>query len=123
MNSAMCCASGSDSDAVGCECSRPFRVLASIEGRVEEVLMFGAVRVHPNVFHELLETVPAAGWQVVQDDSGLNVNLTGLRDPRLCESLGRRVRSGSKVWEWRCRASLFAPWMRSNAARPGKRPL
>jgi putative adenylate-forming enzyme len=79
-------------DEVSCECGRPFRVLASIEGRVEEVLTFGAVSVHPNLFHELLETVPAAGWQVIHDESGLKVNLTGLRDASVCESLGRQVR-------------------------------
>ncbi len=82
----------SDGAAGGCECGRAFRVLASIEGRVEEVLTFGAVSVHPNVFHELLETVPAAGWQVIHDESGLKVNLTGLRDASLCESLGRHMR-------------------------------
>jgi len=79
-------------DSASCECGRPFRILASIEGRVEEVLTFGAVSVHPNVFHEVLETVPAAGWQVIHEDSGLRINLTSLRDPSLCESIGRQVR-------------------------------
>jgi len=70
-----------------CECGRPFRCLEEIEGRQEDVLYFRArgqrerlVAVHPNVFHRLLETVPAAGWQVVYEDQGLSVNLTGLRD-------------------------------------------
>lgn len=79
-------------DAGECECGRAFRVLAAIEGRIEEVLTFGAVSVHPNIFHEMLETVPAAGWQVVHDDSGLSVNLSGMRDASLCEPLGRQVR-------------------------------
>ncbi len=79
-------------DAGECACGRPFRMVASIEGRVEEVLLFGDVSVHPNVFHELLETAPAAGWQVIQDESGLTVNLTGLRDSAACESLRRQLR-------------------------------
>ena len=37
------------------------------------------VTVHPNVFHDLLETVPAAGWQVVERDGVVTVNLLGLR--------------------------------------------
>jgi phenylacetate-CoA ligase len=70
-----------------CECGRPFRCLEGIEGRQEDVLYFPAraqqdrlIAVHPNVFHRLLETVPAAGWQVVHDDRGITVNLIRLRD-------------------------------------------
>lgn len=67
-----------------CECGRPFRLIDSIEGRLEDVLYFPSrrtagdrVAVHPNVFHELLETVPAAGWQVVQTGEGLEIYLLG----------------------------------------------
>jgi len=74
-----------------CECGRAFRVMGSIEGRVEEVLQFGAVSVHPNVFHEVLEMVPAAGWQVVQDEAGLTVNLAGLRDAAVCDAIAREL--------------------------------
>jgi phenylacetate-CoA ligase len=70
-----------------CPCGRPFRCLEEIEGRQEDVLRFRsranrehAIAVHPNVFHRLLETVPAAGWQVVHGDDGITVNLAGLRD-------------------------------------------
>ena len=70
-----------------CECGRPFRCLEEIEGRQEDVLYFRAradserkIALHPNVFHRLLETAPAPGWQVVQDDQGISVNLTGLRE-------------------------------------------
>ncbi|MBI5720359.1 MAG: phenylacetate--CoA ligase family protein [Burkholderiales bacterium] len=71
-----------------CACGRPFRMLAGIEGRVEETLAFAAagaraggparVELHPNLFHELLERVPATGWQVRQEGDGrLAVLLTG----------------------------------------------
>lgn len=81
-----------------CECGRTFRMVEAIEGRVEEILLFpsranGAEKIsaHPNLFHELLETVPASGWQVVQEASGLTVNLTGLRDGGLCDALEVRI--------------------------------
>jgi phenylacetate-CoA ligase len=77
-----------------CECGRPFQLIEAIEGRVEDVLHFAdltgrpdAVAVHPNVFHGVLERIPATGWQVVQDESGLSVLLTGLRDQSLYRSL------------------------------------
>lgn len=66
--------------AFQCECGRPFRVIEEIEGRQEDVLRFGTVAIHPNLFHRALETVPTAGWQVVQEPGELRVCLMGLRD-------------------------------------------
>jgi hypothetical protein len=40
----------------------------------------------------LLETVPAAGWQVVRDDWGITVNLTGLRDEAAVSRIESEVR-------------------------------
>ena len=77
-----------------CPCGRPFTMLGAIEGRVEDVLTFpgagaldGPVSIHPNVFHEQLEIVPASGWQVVHDSDGLTVNLTGLTDTSWLDSI------------------------------------
>jgi phenylacetate-CoA ligase len=82
-----------------CECGRPFRLIESIEGRIEDVLSFPhrdrrheAVPVHPNVFHQILETVPAAGWQIRQDDDGLSVLLAGLQDRSVSEPLALSIR-------------------------------
>lgn len=75
-----------------CECGRSFRVMASIEGRLEEVLQFGTTSVHPNLFHEILETAPASGWQVVQHEAGLTVNLSGLRDASICDPVATQLR-------------------------------
>jgi len=59
-------------------CGRPFRLLAAVEGRTDQLLQLpgrdGARRpVHPVVFHQALELVDAAGWQVRQDPDGLTV--------------------------------------------------
>ncbi len=79
-----------------CECGRSFRMIESIEGRVEDVLVFAArsddapVSIHPNLVHGILETVPAAGWQVVHDDAGVTIALVGAVDPAQADAL--RVR-------------------------------
>jgi phenylacetate-CoA ligase len=61
-----------------CPCGRPFRLLAAVEGRTDDLLLLpdrdGRSRpVHPVVFHRALELVDAAGWQVHQDHDGLTV--------------------------------------------------
>jgi putative adenylate-forming enzyme len=106
-----------------CECGRPFRMIEAIEGRVEDVLWFGPVAVHPNQFHAALETVPAAGWQVIQEDDGLHVLLTGLRDPAAPAAIGRAIR------DMLDRAGVVAPPIRVRAVEQlqrgatGKAPL
>ena len=35
------------------------------------------ISIHPNVFHRVLETVPAREWQVIEDEAGLRVLLGG----------------------------------------------
>lgn len=86
-----------------CPCGRPFHVIEAVEGRAEDVLFFSKcdggsepVAVHPNVFHQALELVPSSGWQVLQDETGLTVRITGLQNPSVCgeieESLGRLLK-------------------------------
>ena len=74
-------------------------MIESIEGRIEDILIFPArdggtvpVSIHPNVFHHLLETVPATGWQVRQESDGVSVHLTGLQDQSVCTVLGNTIR-------------------------------
>jgi phenylacetate-CoA ligase len=62
-----------------CPCGRPFRLIEQIEGRTDDVLNLpaaagiGTVGVHPVVFHQVLDLVDAAGWQVRQEEAGLHV--------------------------------------------------
>jgi putative adenylate-forming enzyme len=60
-----------------CLCGLPFQLLQSIEGRSDDVLTMpsgtGTIRIHPVVFHDALDLLDAAGWQVRQSDSGIDV--------------------------------------------------
>ena len=65
-----------------CPCGRPFAVLAGVQGRSEDTLQLpdatgGLIDVRPNVFHRVLETVEARGWQVAHDKRGIRVLLAG----------------------------------------------
>ncbi|WP_104172920.1 phenylacetate--CoA ligase family protein [Arthrobacter sp. Y81] len=68
--------------ARGCPCGRSFTLLEDIEGRIEDVLQLpgkaGKIYVHPIVFHHVLDEAGSAGWQVIQEPSGLRVLLAGL---------------------------------------------
>jgi phenylacetate-CoA ligase len=113
-----------------CECGRPFHLIESIEGRIEDVLEFpdrdgGAkpVSVHPLAFHKILETVPATGWQVRQEEDGLSVLLTGVQDPLMCEPLKASIRQALEAQ----RASVASIHVRAvevlERGATGKAPL
>src|SRR5215204_2236245 len=83
-----------------CPCGRPFALIDGVQGRVEDVLRFpaasgGQVTVQPALFHHIMDTVPASGWQVVQEPNGLTVLLSGVqeefRDGVLVGSLRREL--------------------------------
>jgi phenylacetate-CoA ligase len=68
-----------------CPCGRPFALIDGIQRREEDVLRFpatsgGQVSVQPIIFHRVMDTVPAGGWQVVQGPEGLTVLLSGVRE-------------------------------------------
>jgi len=61
-----------------CPCPLPFRVVAAIEGRTDDLLALptlggGTVTVHPVVFHQVLDLLDAGGWQVRQQEAELRV--------------------------------------------------
>lgn len=80
-----------------CPCGRPHSLLDGIQGRVEDVIYLpGAagseVAVRPNLFHRILDTVPAGGWQVVQDAGGIKVLLSNVRDSFSAAELAEALR-------------------------------
>ena len=74
----------------------PFAHIADVQGRVEDILHLraisgGQVAVHPLTFHRVLDTVPASGWQVVQEAKGLNVLLSGASANLVDAELARAI--------------------------------
>jgi len=122
-----------------CPCGRPLALIETVQGRTEDVLPFPAsagqmVAVHPHVFHHVMDIVPAAGWQIVQEPTHIEVLLSGVRDgfddAALAESLRRTLAAqGASVPPIRIqrvpsipqRASGKAPLIASktNASPPG----
>jgi hypothetical protein len=81
------------------------------------------VRVHPVVFHQVLDLVDAAGWQVRQDADGLQVLLAspgrGVDPGRLQHDVTAALRAaGASVPGVRVRVVDTIP-----AGAAGKRPL
>jgi putative adenylate-forming enzyme len=111
-----------------CPCGRPFRLVQAIEGRTDDVLILAgadgaAVRLHPVVFHQVLDLVDAAGWQVRQDAGGLDVLVASPAegvDPAAIEDSLRTAlrRAGAAVPSVAVRVVDAIP-----AGRGGKRPL
>ena len=67
-----------------CTCGRPFPLLTAIQGRQEDVIELpsrtgGTVAIHPNVFHDVLDRVPAGEWQIVQEGDRLRLLVVGPR--------------------------------------------
>jgi phenylacetate-CoA ligase len=63
-----------------CPCGRPYALITGIQGREQESLTFptaeGQLRVvQPIVFHHVMDRVRAAGWQIRQTGTGLEVLL------------------------------------------------
>jgi phenylacetate-CoA ligase len=84
-----------------CPCGRPFALIDGLQGRIEDVLRFPAasggqqITVQPTLFHCVMDTVPADGWQVVQESEGLTVLLSGVQkgyeNDVLADSLRREL--------------------------------
>jgi phenylacetate-coenzyme A ligase PaaK-like adenylate-forming protein len=61
-----------------CPDGLPFRLLASIEGRTDDILVLpalagGRIRLHPVVFHHVLDLLDTPAWQVRQHGSDITV--------------------------------------------------
>ena len=69
-------------DTKPCACGRPFRLVAAVEGRTDDVLELAGkggatARIHPVVFHEALDVLHLGAWQVRQEAGGIRVLLAG----------------------------------------------
>lgn len=65
-----------------CPCGRPFARIEAVQGREQESIDLpkvggGQTTVQPGVFHRLMDVVPVAEWQIVDDDGGLTVLVAG----------------------------------------------
>jgi len=89
-----------------CPCGRTFALIDGIQGRVEDVLRFPAtsgeqVSVEPIVFHRVMDSVPAGGWQVAEGPEGLTVLLSGVRegfaDVTLVDTLRRELKAQGAI--------------------------
>jgi putative adenylate-forming enzyme len=63
-----------------CPCGMGFALLNGIEGRAEDILELPGqsgrfVRIHPNVFHHILERLPVQAWQVLDERNAIRVLL------------------------------------------------
>ena len=87
---------------VKCPCGKPFAILAGIEGRVEDTMHLQnsdgkAISVKPDIFHDVLEPAPVAGWQVTQESrTGILVSIVGPQiaydERELIDSVRNRLR-------------------------------
>lgn len=76
-----------------CPDGRPFALLDMIEGREEDVLHLKGIAIHPNIFHSVLEHIPVAAWQVVEEPDGLTVLLAQPTDGVVAENVATSVRA------------------------------
>jgi phenylacetate-coenzyme A ligase PaaK-like adenylate-forming protein len=82
--------------AAPCSVGWPFRIIDGIQGRAEDTLVLEgtegkAVRVHPLVFHRVMDTIGVGGWQVVQEVDGLRVLLAGVADSQESEAIAAAI--------------------------------
>lgn len=63
-----------------CPCKKTFRVIATVDGRVEDSLILEDLdgkpcSLHPNFFHALFDVDTIRAWQLIEDDQGLTVRV------------------------------------------------
>lgn len=79
-----------------CGCGRPFLLAEEIQGRTREILHFpsvnqGQVVVQPSVFHQVMDTLPINGWQIIQEEDGLDILVRRAPDDFSDESLVKSI--------------------------------
>ncbi len=78
--------------SLSCPCGRPFALVDDIQGRKEDILFFPGtagteVRIMPHVFHKVMDVIPVRQWQIIQEEGGLHVLVSGVREGYSQEAL------------------------------------
>jgi phenylacetate-CoA ligase len=79
-----------------CSCGRPFVLAEELQGRTREILHFpsvnhGQVVLQPSVFHQVMDALPINGWQIVQEEDGLEILIRRVPDDFSDESLVKSI--------------------------------
>jgi putative adenylate-forming enzyme len=80
-----------------CRCGRPFRSIARVDGRTDDIVFLpgiggGEVPVHPDLFHTCVELIAQVKeYQVIHDAAGIHLRLVA-RDGSVVDGVGRRLR-------------------------------
>ncbi len=86
-------------------CGLPFRLIEAVEGRTDDLMQLpgnagGTVTVHPIAVHRALDDVPAAGWQVREEEDRLRVLISrpgpGFSSERVATSLAAALEAAGK---------------------------
>jgi putative adenylate-forming enzyme len=105
-----------------CDCGIEFALLGGIEGRAEDILDLparsgGSVRIHPNLFHNILERVPVQAWQVLDEANAIRVLL--VRPENSFDTL----RLSSEIARALEEQGVIAPPIISKASKKLQKPL
>jgi phenylacetate-CoA ligase len=71
--------------SLSCPCGRPFVLVEDIQGRQEDMLFFPGtagteVRIMPHMFHTVMDVIPVRQWQIIQEEGGVRVLVSGVRE-------------------------------------------
>ncbi|MEO7991329.1 MAG: hypothetical protein ABI663_17390 [Chryseolinea sp.] len=70
-------------NSITCSCGKPFAILASMQGRVEDIIYLEGeggkdAVIMPDTFHDILEPAPVSGWQITQESkTSILVSIVG----------------------------------------------
>lgn len=83
-----------------CQSGRVYSLVEAVRGRQEDTLLLeglhgGQVPVHPNVFHDVMDSISVSAWQIVLRRDGLHVLLTDALGEQ--EDLVRALRNSLEV--------------------------
>lgn len=117
-----------------CTCGRPFRSIARVEGRTDDIVFLaaaqgGEVPVHPDLFHTIVELIPEVKeYQVIHDETGIHVRLVA-RHENVQHSVGVRLQKELRTAFQRMGAQIpvidigFASRIERDPKRMGKLKL